>query len=127
MQHSADSSDKSTAITAECLYIANLTVLPVIGFFILLGLYYSRIAKASPLSSCHLQQTVVASIWAGGLLIVVNVIILVTGGYNSPLTVAALILYIFTVHSTLIILGVAGLAKALAGQKFVYPLIGGAV
>ncbi|MDP2247317.1 MAG: hypothetical protein Q8J65_04235 [Nitrosomonadales bacterium] len=127
MQHSADRTGKSTGIAAECLYVANLTVLPVIGFLILLWLYFSRITKAPALASCHLKQTVSASIWAGGLLILINVIVLVIGGYNSPHAVAALILYIFTVHSTLIILGVIGLSKALAGQKFKYPLIGGAV
>jgi uncharacterized Tic20 family protein len=34
------------------------------------------------------------------------------------------IIYFTTCHSTLVLLGVLGLAKAMAGQKYIYPLLG---
>lgn len=124
MPHSADNDGVRLAIAAECCYLANLTVLPLLGFFVLLAVYFARIDTASALARCHLRQALVGSLWAGVLLILLNALILLMGGYRSHLTIVTLILYFFSVHSMLIILGMAGLAKAFAGQKFIYPLIG---
>ena len=58
------------------------------------------------------------------LLLVVNALILLLGGYDSPSTWVVLILYFSTCHTTLVILGVVGLAKAMAGKHYRYPLLG---
>ncbi|HSI96396.1 MAG: hypothetical protein ACAH09_02965 [Methylophilaceae bacterium] len=124
MPHSADNDGVRLAIAAECCYLANLTVMPLLGFFVLLAVYFARFDTASVLARCHLRQALVGSLWAGVLLILLNALILLMGGYRSHFTVVTLILYFFSVHSALIILGMAGLAKAFAGQTFIYPLIG---
>ena len=114
---------QSLAIIAECLYLMNLLVIPGIAFVILIWLYF-KYEHLSPLAGCHLRQAFSASIWAGLILILVNALILLAGGYHSPYIWVIVILYFAICHSILVILGIFALVKALAGQKFHYPLIG---
>ncbi|MBU0594069.1 MAG: hypothetical protein ABIG70_00510 [Pseudomonadota bacterium] len=127
MPHSENNGDvpgQTLAIAAEALYIANLLVLPGLSFIILLKLYFKHRTSAPLLAICHLKQTISASIWAGVLLVIANLAIFLLGGYTSANTWTVVIIYFTTCHSTLVLLGILGLAKAMAGQNFVYPLIG---
>lgn len=124
MPLSADDSGQYLAVAAECLYLANLTLAPVLGFVVLLWLYRAHAARTTALARCHLRQAIFGSLWAGMLLVVLNAIILLLGGYRSTYTLITLVLYFFSVHSALIVLGMVGLSRALAGKTFVYPLIG---
>jgi len=119
--------DTPLAITAEVLYLVNLLLLPGLAFVALLLLYYKHKETAPPLSRNHLRQTLVGSLWAGVLLIAVNGLIIALGGYAAPSTWVILILYFTTCHASLVILGVLGLSKAMAGQRYRYPLLGPAV
>jgi len=112
------------AVTAESLYLINLLLLPGLGFLLLLGLYFRYRNSASLLARVHLRQTVSASLWAGALLILANLLIVVLGGYQTAWTWIIVILYFTTVHATLVLLGILGLARALAGQPCRYPLVG---
>jgi hypothetical protein len=112
------------AVAAEVLYLVNLLLLPGIAFVVLVVVYFVNIKQVPALASCHLRQTLSASIWAGGLLLVANISILLLGGYRSPNTWMVVIIYFTTCHATLVLLGVVGLAKAMAGQCYRYPLVG---
>ena len=112
------------AIAAESLYLINLLLLPGLAFLLLLGLYGRYRRTAPPLGRLHLQQTLSASLWAGGLLVIVNLLIIALGGYDAASTWVIVILYFITVHATLVLLGILGLARSLAGQTFRYPLVG---
>lgn len=118
--------DQSLAITAEVLYLVNLLLLPGIAFIVLLFVYFRYGSKASPLASCHLRQTLHASLWAGVMLVVVNGLIIILGGYQSPSTWIVVILYFTTIHATLVLLGTVGLARAMAGKHYHFPLVGAA-
>ena len=120
----ADGSGETLAVVAESLYLANLLLLPGVCFLILLRLYFKHREDAPPLARNHLEQTVSASLWAGVLLVAVNLGIILLGGYRGPDTWLIVILYFTICHSSLILLGMLGLAKALAGRCFRYPLIG---
>lgn len=124
MPHSANDDGRSLAIAAEVLYLANITLAPVLGFVILLLLYLRQTPQTPALARCHLCQAISGSLWAGALLVALTALILLLGGYRSTYTLITLVLYFFSVHSALILLGMAGLARALAGKPFVYPLIG---
>jgi uncharacterized Tic20 family protein len=115
---------QALAVTAEALYLANLLLLPGLAFIALLVVYERYIRTAPILAVCHLRQTVSASLWAGALLLAANIIILLLGGYRSPNTWMVVIIYFTTCHATLVLLGVMGLAKAMAGQTYRYPLVG---
>ena len=112
------------AIAAESLYLANLLLAPGLAFAALLWLYLSRRREATPLAAAHLDQTVSASVWAGVLLVGVNGAILLVGGYDGPNVWTVVIVYFTVFHSTLVVLGILGLAKAMAGQCWRYPLVG---
>ena len=95
---------QTLAVVAEALYIANLLLLPGLCFIILLRLYFKHRASAPALAVCHLRQTVRASIWAGILLVIANLAILLLGGYTSVNTWTVAIIYFTTCHSTLVLL-----------------------
>lgn len=128
MPVSADSEPEtpgqSLAVWAETLYLANLLLAPGLAFLMLLWLYFKRSAEMPALARCHLRQAISASIWAGALLVIANLLIILLGGYAAPKTWMIVIIYFTTCHSTLVLLGVLGLAKAMAGQEYVYPLVG---
>jgi hypothetical protein len=112
------------AVQAEALYLLNLLLLPGLAFIGLLWLARRHAHSPSELARCHLKQAVVASLWAGVLLTVVTVAILVMGGLLAPATWVVLILYFVCCHGGLILLGIVGLSHAIAGKPYVYPLIG---
>jgi hypothetical protein len=112
------------AIAAESLYLINLLLLPGPGFLALLWLYVRHRHDAPPLAQGHLRQTVSASVWAGILLIFANLLIVALGGYDAAWTWVIVILYFTTAHTTLVMLGILGLARALAGQPYRYLLVG---
>ncbi|MCW8881129.1 MAG: hypothetical protein OQK42_01790 [Sedimenticola sp.] len=112
------------ATMAQGLFLANLLLLPGVCFAWLAYLYFKHRHTAPALARCHLEQTFIASIIGGALLVIANLAILWLGGYQSAHTWMVLILYFTTVHSTLVLLGIVGLAKAMAGTEFRFPLIG---
>ena len=114
----------ATAVAAESLYLANLLILPGLGFVLLLLLWWRKRDRAPPLAAAHLSQTVAASLWAGVLLVGANGLILFVGGYDGPNVWVVVITYFTFAHSLLVVLGALGLAKAMAGQCWRYPLVG---
>jgi uncharacterized Tic20 family protein len=112
------------AVAAESLYLVNLLLAPGLAFAVLVWLYLRRVNTAPPLARCHLRQTLSASLWAGVLLIAANAVIIVLGGYTAPYTWVVAVLYFLCCHAALVMFGALGLAKALAGKSYRYPLIG---
>lgn len=122
MTHSEE--ETSVAVQAEALYLINLLLLPGVAFIGLLWLAHRHAGGANQLTRCHLRQTLRASIWAGVLLMAVTLLIMLLGGLTVPATWVVLILYFISCHSALVLFGVLGLARAMAGQTYVYPLVG---
>lgn len=116
--------DASTAVQAEALYLINLLLLPGPAFIGLLWLAHRHSGSTNALTRCHLKQTIIASLWAGVLLTVVSVAILLMGGLRVPATWVVVILYFVCCHAALVLFGVLGLARAMAAQTYIYPLIG---
>jgi len=123
MHTSPERAARDIAVWAESLYLANLLIAPGLAFLAQLWLA-RRPAAQAPLARQHCRQTIAASLLAGVLLVLANGLILLLGGYDQPTTWVVLILYFTCCHSALILLGVLGLVKALAGQPYRYPLIG---
>lgn len=119
-----DPPGQGIAVSAEVLYLANLLLLPGLAFLALLALWFAQRRAAPPLGRCHLRQTLSASLWAGAILVLANALIIAFGGYQQPATWVIVILYFTTCHSTLVLFGILGLARAMAGKLYVYPLIG---
>ena len=112
------------AVIAESLYLINLLILPAIGFGVLFWIYLKHYQAAPPLARCHLAQTVRATMWAALLLIWVTILLLAVGNWESPVTWMVALMHFIIVHTSLVLLGVVGLSRALSGQSFRYPLVG---
>ena len=97
---------------------------PGLAFLLLLLVYMKNRGHAEPLAANHLSQTVGVSLAGGVLILAIIALLLLLGGFESGYTWMIVILYFTFIHSTLILMGVMGLVKALNGQHFRYPLIG---
>jgi hypothetical protein len=111
------------AIAAETLFLTNLMLAPGLAFAAIVWLWLKH-RDAPSLARCHLDQSFFVSLWGGALLVVACAAILLLGGLDWEWTWVVVIIYFTCVHSTLILLGVVGLSKAMAGKPYVYPLIG---
>ncbi len=112
------------AVTAEALYLVNLMIAPGLGFLAIAWLWLKRRQDAPPLARCHIDQTFFVSLWGGLLIVVVNTALFLWLGWDWEWTWVIVVIYFTCVHSTLILLGMLGLAKAMAGKPYVYPVIG---
>ena len=115
---------QSLAIAAEMLYLVNLMLAPGLAFLVLAWLWLKRRHDAPPLARGHLDQTFYVSLWGGVLIVVANTALFMVFGWDWEWTWVIVVLYFTAVHSTLILLGMVGLAKAMVGKPYVYPLIG---
>jgi hypothetical protein len=115
---------QALAILAESLFLINLMLLPGIAFAILAGLWLKYRASAPPLARQHLRQATLVSLWGGALIVVLSAIIVLAGGLDAAWTWVVLILYFTCIHSTLILFGMYALIKAMAGERWRFPLIG---
>lgn len=113
------------AILAESLYLANLMIAPGLAWLLLAFLWHRHARSADRLARCHLGEALRAGLWSGVLLVAVSGALVLVGGLDRPGAWAAAILYFVSVHATFILLGVLALVKAMDGQCWRYPLIGG--
>ncbi|HEX6734364.1 MAG TPA: hypothetical protein VF096_06095, partial [Azonexus sp.] len=115
---------QALAVLAEALFLINLLLLPVIAFAILAGLWLAYRHSAPPLARQHLYQATLVSLWGGALIVLLGGAIILAGGLHEVWTWVVLILYFTCIHSTLILFGMYALIKAMAGQRWRFPLIG---
>lgn len=115
------SRDQQQAIAAHCLYLLNLLALPGVG---LLLLWLLARQVRGPLARQHAQASLLGSWWAMGLLLGVTGLALGLGGVHSLATWVVVLVYLTSCHSLFVMLGVVGLARALAGQPWRFPLPG---
>ena len=112
------------AIATEALFLANLMIIPVLGFVLMVALWWRHRHHPSRVVRNHLEQTVFTSLWGGAILVGVVGLILLMGGLDSPVSWIVAILYFVCVHAGLILLGVIGLNRAMLARTWRYPLLG---
>ena len=115
---------QNLAVLAEALFLANLLLAPGIAFAILLWLWLRYKDEAPPLARQHLKQATFVSLYGGLLIVSLIALFILIGGLAHEYTWVAVILYFTCIHSTLVLFGMFGLIKALAGQTWRFPLIG---
>lgn len=120
----AEAPGQGLAVAAEALYLANLMLAPGLAFLAILWLWLRRRRDAPPLARIHIEQTFFVSLWGGLLIVVANAAVFLVFGWDWQWTWVIVVIYFTCVHSTLILLGVVGLSRALAGKPYRYPLIG---
>lgn len=115
------------AVLAESLFLVNLLLAPGLAFAAMVWLWLRHRDNAPPLAVAHLRQVVFVSLWGGLLLAVFCAAFIALGGLTWKWTWVVVILYFTCIHSTLVCLGIFGLARAMAGRPYRYPLIGPAL
>ncbi|MER2541081.1 MAG: hypothetical protein ABTQ26_17725 [Azonexus sp.] len=115
---------QNLAVLAEALYLINLLLLPGLAFALLFGLWLKYKDSAPPLARQHLKQTTFVSLIGGFLIFTLSGLILILGGLAWEWTWVILVLYFTCIHSTLVLLGMYALIKAMNGQMWRFPLIG---
>ncbi|WP_126444330.1 hypothetical protein [Sulfuricystis multivorans] len=124
MSRAHETPGQGLAVAAESLFLVNLMLAPGLAFLLLAWLWLKHRVAAPPLARCHLDQTFFVSLWGGALIIAICAAFLFFLGWDWEWTWVAVILYFTCIHSTLILFGMLGLAKAMAGKPYRYPWIG---
>lgn len=112
------------AVQAEVLYLANLLVLPGIAFALLSLLWWKHHTTPVMIERCHIESAFRGSLLAGMLIICVVLMMFYWGNVSNPYFWVMVLLYFTTVHTSLVLLGVVGLANALANKPFYFPAVG---
>lgn len=115
---------QNLAVAAEGLYLANLLLAPGLAFLALFWLWQKHKDSAPPLARQHLKQTAFVSLYGGILMVSLSAIFIALGGLYWEWTWVLVIMYFTCIHSTLVLFGMFGLSRAMAGQTWRYPLIG---
>ena len=136
MQHSESNPDvnqgdnrmdgKDFAVLVESLYVANLLILPVLAFIILALIFIKKHGSLPALADSHLEQTMFASIWIGVFFFITALTVMLMNLIGiEDVTLWMIAIITFTIiHATMVLLGVFGLAKALSGKCWRYPVVG---
>lgn len=117
---------QSTAVLIESLYVANLLVLPGLAFLALLYIFMAKHDRLPTLAKSHLEQTISACVWIAAILLAASTTIMImkiSGVEDVTLWMIVVILFTI-VHASMVLLGILGLSKALAGKCYRYPVVG---
>ena len=117
---------QSLAVVAESLYVANLLILPFIAFFVLVYIFIKQHGSAPPLARSHLEQTLSASIGIAIMFFACAMIIMLLRAWGlEDVGIWMIVVIVFTIiHATMVLFGVLGLAKAMSGKCWRYPVFG---
>ncbi|MEE9447140.1 MAG: hypothetical protein V3V09_04225 [Arenicellales bacterium] len=115
------SKDK-TALYSAAFYMANLLFVGVF-YMALWLLYIFRYSKSDAITQNHLKQALIASTLSTLLFLLINLVILATGGYDNVRALIALEVYFMAIVPVLFFMGILAFIKALAHTDFRYPLI----
>ena len=103
------------ASNAALASLLNLTVLPVIGFILLLIIYQ----KTTPghIDHYHVKLGIKLNLIAAATLFLVSGLMIFLGGFHSPWTWVYVISYFTIVHTVFIVIAIWALVKAWSGEK----------
>lgn len=119
----ANQKETNIAILAETLFLANLLLIPIVPFLVLLYLFRKYAHKPDSVAYNHLRQTLIASIFAGIFIVIIVAIFYFFSSTSAAITWTIIITYLTCVHSVFVMLGIYGLSKAMTGQIVKFPLI----
>ncbi|MCG8379903.1 MAG: hypothetical protein MI865_10580 [Proteobacteria bacterium] len=109
------------SILAPSLYLLNLLILPGIAFLFLLYLFIKYRDSSDPVARIQIQQNFYASIIAGIAILGISFVIILIGGLSSMYSWMVMLIYVVSIHATLVLFGALALAKGINHQTFIYP------
>lgn len=106
--------DIKQASDAALYSLLNLTILPLLGFVLLL-LVYRKTADNS-IARYHAILGIKINIIAAAVLFIVSAIMIAVGGFDSPWTWVYVISYFTIVHTVFIVFAIWALVRAWSGD-----------
>ncbi len=99
------------ALVYQSLYLINLLLLPVLSFLILLWLFF-KYKERKGWQRIHLYRSMQLSIFAGFLIIIVPMFLLIsTSAFEATLMVMAI--YLVTIHTAFVLIGMLNLSRTM--------------
>lgn len=120
----AEHNGKTLAIVSQGLYLLNLLI-PLLPLVVLSLLYLNRDVGGKPLARINLTQALIGAGISSLLFIAANLLILLLGGYRSLQALIIFEVYYILLVPVFLIPGLIALIKAMSGQIYRFPLIGG--
>lgn len=112
------------AVVTEGLYLLGM-LLPLLPMLAQVWIYARYRNHRAPVVRSHVRQCFVASLIAFGLFVAANLLALSLGGYGTWAAMVVFEVYFVALVPLLLIPGLIGLIRAMSGQDYRYPLIGG--
>ncbi|MCW8886550.1 MAG: hypothetical protein OQK12_15080 [Motiliproteus sp.] len=114
---------KQIPVVLQGLYLINLLALPVLALIPIIYLCKKHWKSEDLVILCHTRQVIATTLWftvvvvGGGLMFWFL-------GEHSPELWTVLIMYLIVFHTTFVMIGLIGLAKAITGKTYQPYLIG---
>jgi len=115
----AEQADIKQASNAALASLLNLTVLPVVGFILLLLIY--RNTNEQSIARYHSMLGIKINLAAAAALFVVSALMIALGGFDSPWTWVYVISYFTIVHTIFIVFAIWALVRAWSGEQLRKP------
>lgn len=114
---------KNLAVLSEGLYLLNL-LLQLIPLMVLAWLYVRHRNSEIALLGNHVRQTFFAALIASTIFLCAGVLVFTFGDNRTMSALIVFEIYYLVCVPLMLIPGLFGLLRAMAGQEYRYPLIG---
>ena len=114
---------KTLAVISEGLYLLNL-LFPLLPVVVLAWLWWRHRRHAKALVRNHLHQSLFGAVIVSIVFMAANLLIIFLDGYRSLQALVIFEAYYIVCVPLLLVPGLIGLVKAMAGQAYRFPLIG---
>lgn len=103
------------ASNAALFSLLNLTILPIIGFIVLLFTY--KKTEANRIDHYYTVLGIKTNLWAAVALILVTGLMILLGGFTSPWTWVYVVSYFVIIHAMFILFATWALTRSWTGEK----------
>lgn len=114
---------KRIPVILQGLYLMNLLALPILSMIPILYLCKKHWQSEDLVIRCHTRQVIATSIWFA-IVVIGGSLLFWLFGRHGPGLWTMLLMYLIIFHTTFVMIGLVGLAKAITDQTYQPYLIG---
>ncbi|MEH6811633.1 MAG: hypothetical protein V7677_03780 [Motiliproteus sp.] len=114
---------KQIPVVLQGLYLLNLLALPLLAMISILYLCKKHWHSEDLVTRCHTRQVIASSIWFAIVVLGGSLLFWLVGDHGPQLW-TMLLMYLIVFHTTFVMIGLVGLAKAITGKPYQPYLIG---
>ena len=116
-----DESQLKRAAAAALFSLLNLTVFPVVGFVAVLFMYLKT--EPNTIDRYYVVLAIKTNLLAAVALIIVTILMIVMGGFNSVWTWVYVVSYFVFIHALFILFATWTLTRSWTGEKLKKPFL----